>query len=222
MRRARISALAVHPSAKVALSAGGDSTVRLWDLTKGKPVFTLPLGKEPLGVQWTPDASGFLALFTDSLAFYSADSGKCEKEWAVADKLLDLAVVEVDGVAKPKKGSSGAGAASPQSGWVAVVGAESGTLWRCAWDGDGKATPAQGLAKTRIKRIAKVPGEKNRLACACGDGSVVLLRVSGSGPVGQAVGEGKGASAGGKSWVDVQATLLEARGARPTAIVTSG
>lgn len=41
-----VTALAVHPSDKLALSIGGDKTLRTWNLIKGRPAFTINLASK--------------------------------------------------------------------------------------------------------------------------------------------------------------------------------
>lgn len=48
--------IAVHPSARMALSVAGDNTMRMWDLTRGRLAFTKQLRASASAVRF--DASG--------------------------------------------------------------------------------------------------------------------------------------------------------------------
>ncbi|KAK2464005.1 hypothetical protein APHAL10511_003949 [Amanita phalloides] len=58
--KARINAVAIHPSGKVALSVGKDRTLRMWDFMRGKGVASTKLGKEGETVRWSTDGSVFV------------------------------------------------------------------------------------------------------------------------------------------------------------------
>jgi protein MAK11 len=43
--KGRVNSIAIHPSLKVALSVGKDKVLRMWDLSKGKSVASVKIGK---------------------------------------------------------------------------------------------------------------------------------------------------------------------------------
>lgn len=58
-----VTALAVHPSDKLALSIGGDKTLRTWNLIKGRPAFTINLASKgvtmPTEISFSPGGDRF-------------------------------------------------------------------------------------------------------------------------------------------------------------------
>ncbi|KAF8722670.1 hypothetical protein AX14_009685 [Amanita brunnescens Koide BX004] len=68
--KARINAVAVHPSGKVALSVGQDRTLRMWDLMRGKGVASTKIGKEGEIVRWSTDGSKFVVQSGSTMDIY--------------------------------------------------------------------------------------------------------------------------------------------------------
>jgi WD40 repeat protein len=180
--RSRINALAVHTSGRAALSCGGDGCVRLWDLTKGKPVHTLRPGasaiastggpsstSEPLWVGWAPandtvtscggegsgggGGGGFLVLSEAAVTLHSASDATVLKTWAPSEG-SDKFVCAASIVTSAAMNS-----------WLLLAGLESGKVMVCdpsPGQGKGKGKSGEGeppahavvvFSKTRIKRI---------------------------------------------------------------------
>ncbi|PFH50307.1 hypothetical protein AMATHDRAFT_145511 [Amanita thiersii Skay4041] len=68
--KARVNAVAVHPSGKVALSVGKDRTLRMWDLMRGKGCASTKLGKEGEIVRWSTDGSRFVVQSGSTMDVY--------------------------------------------------------------------------------------------------------------------------------------------------------
>ncbi|KAG6829143.1 hypothetical protein H0H92_005547 [Tricholoma furcatifolium] len=68
-----VSTVAVHPSGKVALSAGKDGTLRMWDLMRGRGVASTKLGKGKEGeiVRWSSDGEMFAVQSGSTIDIYS-------------------------------------------------------------------------------------------------------------------------------------------------------
>jgi hypothetical protein len=49
----RVTAVAAHPSGKILLSAHGDKTIRMWDLTKGTPAWHMKLALNVDSLSWS-------------------------------------------------------------------------------------------------------------------------------------------------------------------------
>ena len=65
-----VTALAIHPSGKLALTAGKDRKLRLWDLIKGKLAHAEKSAFAILGIKWSPDGSLYALFGEKNLAVY--------------------------------------------------------------------------------------------------------------------------------------------------------
>lgn len=72
--RAGVIDVAVHPSAKVALSIAKDSTLFMWNLARGKISFSgKTKGSAPAAVEWSPDGSAYLLCANTNVKVSSVD-----------------------------------------------------------------------------------------------------------------------------------------------------
>lgn len=68
-----INDLAIHPSGRIAISAGGDHTLRLWNLMTARKASVLKLGRDvALKCRWAPDGASFILGFDKKVTVYSA------------------------------------------------------------------------------------------------------------------------------------------------------
>lgn len=80
-RAGGINDLAIHPSGKIAISAGNDRTLRLWNLMTCRKASVLKVGRNtPRKVRWTSidsdDAAHFVVGFDKRIQIYSSQSAK--------------------------------------------------------------------------------------------------------------------------------------------------
>lgn len=68
-----ITGIAVHPSGALALSTSRDGTLRLWDLVKGRAIFTTKVEKEPGAVVFAPSGTKYAIQAEDKVALHSVD-----------------------------------------------------------------------------------------------------------------------------------------------------
>lgn len=73
-----VTGLAVHPSAKLALSVGLNKSLRVWDLMTGKQAFSSVtlLQSEPIAVSFSPDGQHYAVLSDFSLHVFTILSDK--------------------------------------------------------------------------------------------------------------------------------------------------
>lgn len=68
-----INDIAIHPSGRIAISAGNDHTLRLWNLMTARKASVLKLGSDvALKCKWAPDGSSFILGFDKKVVVYSA------------------------------------------------------------------------------------------------------------------------------------------------------
>jgi hypothetical protein len=165
--KGRVNSFAVHPTGKVALSAGSDKSVRLWDLTKGRPIHTSKLAADPTVIKWAPNGNDFIILYRDALSLFCAASGAEDMRWDLTgevpsgmtgDKSCCVLVVE-----------SEAGRT-----WSLLAGTEAGRVVVCRPNG-GRVFLDSGLAG-RVKRLERVG--RNAVALVGGDGFVKFINLA--------------------------------------------
>jgi hypothetical protein len=73
--RGAVAALAVHPSGRVALSAGRDARLRIWDMVAGRAVSAAPLDADPVALAFSPGGGQFLVAAGDVVTLHAAGGG---------------------------------------------------------------------------------------------------------------------------------------------------
>lgn len=97
-----ITALAVHPSGKLALTVGRDQTLRTWSLIKGRQCFTTNLrtlcarGDTVETVVWSPLGGRFALIAVDRVLVMSVGSAGVEREFVGAGKRRTTALCWLD------------------------------------------------------------------------------------------------------------------------------
>ncbi|XP_045463272.1 p21-activated protein kinase-interacting protein 1-like [Harmonia axyridis] len=118
--------VAIHPSGKMALTIGGDTTLRTWNLVKGRQAYAINLitkSKDPKSLEkilWSPDGTHFILYGGKYTEIWNIEEGGLSKAiqydhkvtaciWWKAKKLLvghengDLTVVKVEDGSKISK-----------------------------------------------------------------------------------------------------------------------
>ncbi|RKO96905.1 hypothetical protein CXG81DRAFT_8399, partial [Caulochytrium protostelioides] len=73
--RGAVTALAMHPSGKLLLSAGRDGTLKLWDLTKGSCAYSMKLPHVADKLVWHPDGNMYVVLMDRLVQVYATTGG---------------------------------------------------------------------------------------------------------------------------------------------------
>lgn len=85
-----ITAIAVHPSDKLALSVGGDKTLRTWNLIKGRPAFTINLASKgvllPTEIKFSPGGDRFSLVSQQSVDVWTISKAGVEKRITCTSK----------------------------------------------------------------------------------------------------------------------------------------
>lgn len=75
--------IAVHPSDKLALSIGGDKTLRTWNLVKGRPAFTINLSSKgvlmPTEIKFSPGGDRFSLVSQQTVDVWTISKAGVEK-----------------------------------------------------------------------------------------------------------------------------------------------
>ncbi|XP_026486896.1 p21-activated protein kinase-interacting protein 1-like [Vanessa tameamea] len=78
-----VTAISVHPSDKLALSIGGDKTLRTWNLVKGRPAFTINLGSKgvtlPTEIKFSPTGDRFSLISLQNIDVWTISKAGLEK-----------------------------------------------------------------------------------------------------------------------------------------------
>lgn len=101
-----VTALALHPSGKLALSVGRDGTLRTWNLVKGRQVYTTALrtlcpddarkGDTVERVIWSPSGGRFALLLVDRVLVMNVAEMKVDGEWRAVGKKRTTVVCWLD------------------------------------------------------------------------------------------------------------------------------
>ena len=150
-RRGAVNSIAVHPSGRLALSVASDKNLRMWDLTKGRPALTVPLGAEARVVRWSTDGASYVLMFDAEIRVCDGSTGATITTLLPAlagSRLLDMALVSRPGFSA-----------------VIVAGCEGGDV--VLWDAWGKwrASFATGHAR-RVRCVAVVDRIEARAAAS--------------------------------------------------------
>ncbi|CAG9793770.1 unnamed protein product [Diatraea saccharalis] len=78
-----VTAIAVHPSDKLALSIGGDKTLKTWNLIKGRPAFTINLASKgiamPTEIKFAPGGDRFSLVYQQCVDVWTISKAGVEK-----------------------------------------------------------------------------------------------------------------------------------------------
>lgn len=128
---------------------GTDKSLRLWDLTKGRPAFATTLKSEPLVVKWSDDGSLYAVLHEGAVVVYDGASGaeRTTLRAPAGVRLLDMTLFTA-----PARGKQAAGT-------VVAVGCEGGEMR--LWDAAGAwcTVLATGHAR-RVRCVAYMDAVK--------------------------------------------------------------
>lgn len=101
-----IEALAVHPSGKLALSTGGDGTLRTWNLVKGKQAYAtnlIPrwrtLAKNINILKWSPNGEKYLIASNKKIDIYSVETAGVDEEINLDSKVICVEFLNDDLIA---------------------------------------------------------------------------------------------------------------------------
>ncbi|CAG9087677.1 hypothetical protein JYU34_021330 [Plutella xylostella] len=85
-----ITDIAVHPSDKMALSVGGDKTLRTWNLVKGRPAFTINLASKgvtmPTEIKFSPGGDRFSLVSLQNVDVWTISKAGIEKRITCTSK----------------------------------------------------------------------------------------------------------------------------------------
>lgn len=99
-----INDIAIHPSGKIAISAGNDRTLRLWNLMTCRKASVLKVGRDtPRKVRWSSkesdDAAHFVVGFDKRIQVYSSQSAKIVgRLFKFTSTLQHMEIYTLDGV----------------------------------------------------------------------------------------------------------------------------
>lgn len=75
--------ITIHPSDKLALTIGGDKTLRTWNLVKGRPAFTVNLASKgvllPTEIKFSPDGTRFSLVSQQAVDIWTLEKAGLEK-----------------------------------------------------------------------------------------------------------------------------------------------
>jgi len=72
--------VALHPTGRMAFVAYKEKTVKLWDLTEGKSVFTQSNERQVEKIYWNTDGNHYIYQYDDGVELYSIDQEECINE----------------------------------------------------------------------------------------------------------------------------------------------
>lgn len=89
-----VIAIAVHPSDKMALSVGGDKTLRTWNLIKGRPAFTINLASKgvlmPTEIKFSPGGDRFSLVSQQAVDVWTISKAGLEKRITCSSKPITV------------------------------------------------------------------------------------------------------------------------------------
>lgn len=78
-----VTAIAIHPSNKLALSIGEDKSLRTWNLVKGRPAFTVNLASKNVNlahdIKWAPAGDRFAIIAQQTIDIWTIQKAGMEK-----------------------------------------------------------------------------------------------------------------------------------------------
>jgi len=97
--RGGVHALSIHKSGKVAMTAGADSHVAMWDMTKGRIAHKTKLRQKPELLAFTPSGSSYAAVTQARLTITSAETGAITGVFDAPKRVMCLAQAGSDRMA---------------------------------------------------------------------------------------------------------------------------
>ncbi|XP_039755380.1 p21-activated protein kinase-interacting protein 1-like [Pararge aegeria] len=95
-----VTAIAVHQSDKLALSIGGDKTLRTWNLIKGRPAFTINLSSKgvnlPTEVKFSPGGDRFSLVSLQNVDVWTISKAGLEKRLTCNSKPTTVQWIDDD------------------------------------------------------------------------------------------------------------------------------
>ncbi|CAG5025284.1 unnamed protein product [Parnassius apollo] len=95
-----VTAVSVHPSDKMALSIGGDKTLRTWNLIKGRSAFTINLASKgvtmPTDIKFSPGGDRFSLLSQQTIDVWTISKAGVEKRISCNSKPTSVQWVNDD------------------------------------------------------------------------------------------------------------------------------
>ena len=133
--RGAVTSLSIHPSGRLALSVSADSSLRLWDLTKGRPAFTTKLPSPAACVRWSEDGALYALLFSGSVTVHDGGTGaqRVELRAPAGVRLLDCVVYSVGAATLIAAGCEGGDLRvwDARGSWCAVLATGHARRVRC-------------------------------------------------------------------------------------------
>jgi protein MAK11 len=97
--RGGVHALSVHRSGRVAMSAGADSHVAMWDMTKGRVAHKTKHKTKPELLAFTPSGNAYATVSQARLTITSAETGACVGVFDAPKRVMCLAQAGSDRMA---------------------------------------------------------------------------------------------------------------------------
>lgn len=95
-----VTAISVHQSDKLALSIGGDKTLRTWNLIKGRPAFTINLGSKgvnmPTEIKFSPSGDRFSIVSLQNVDVWTISKAGLEKRLTCNSKPTTVQWIDDD------------------------------------------------------------------------------------------------------------------------------
>ena len=171
--KAAVNDLSIHPSGRLALSAGNDSKLMLWNLMTGKCIYTATLPSGARLVRWTPRGDGYIVGGRKQLLLYGLDDASATPRSLVHD-------IQGGGA------EAGAAAAAPTiiaavfaTDDLCVCGGEDGTLGVYSLAADGCVARVTAH-NSRVKAVECAPAGGQKVE---GDGAPLFVTASSNGEI---------------------------------------
>jgi len=151
--KGRVTAVAVHPSGKLCLSAGTDSQLCLWDLVEGRCAFKSRTEEPAASLRWAPSGQRYASAIGGVVTVTSTEA-RVEGSVRCAARVMDVRFV---------------------SEHVLAVASEGGLvqLWDSRGEGFTQSSSALGSRVRQLAVLGQGPGA--RIAAATSAGIVVVL-----------------------------------------------
>jgi protein MAK11 len=172
-----ITGITIHPSGALALSTSRDGTLRLWDLVKGRAIFTTKVEKEPGTVLFAPSGLKYAIQAEDRVALHSVDvnSSHARSSGSGCDNLPAVQLCHPRRVTSVIFGSEDS---------IIITGTEDGLLnvWNTTVSVSKPVLVVPKAHDTRIKAMALIrwlPCDKKIISLATGssDGVIKVWKV---------------------------------------------